>query len=121
MNFSQTKNQYLNHLTMKKLSLSIVAVFAFALIAKGQVKPPDDINALLQKNTCYSCHKADKKLIGPSWQDIAAKKYDKKKFIGLVAKPVQSNWPGYPAMNPLANVPKADLEKIYAWVSTLAK
>jgi cytochrome c len=104
---------------MKKLSLSIIAIVAFAFIAKGQVKPPDDINALLQKNTCYTCHKADKKLIGPSWQDIAAKKYDEKKFIGLVSKPVPSNWPGYPAMAALPSVPKGDLKKIYAWVSTL--
>ncbi len=119
MNFSQTKSQYLNHQTMKKLSLSIATVFAFALIAKGQVKPPDDITALLQKSTCYTCHKADKKLIGPSWQDIAAKKYDEKKFIALVAKPVPSNWPGYPVMLGLPSVPKADLKKIYAWVATL--
>ena len=106
---------------MKKFNLSVIALVAFTFIAKGQVKPPDEINALLQKSTCYTCHKADKKLIGPSWEEIAAKKYDKKKFIALVAKPVPSNWPGYPAMAPLANVPKGDLEKIYAWVSTLKK
>ncbi|NJN33867.1 MAG: cytochrome C [Saprospiraceae bacterium] len=94
----------------------------FVFSAKAQtVAPPTEVNGLLQKHTCYTCHKADKKMIGPSWQDIAKKGYDKKKFIGLVAKPVPANWPGYPPMAALPNVPKADLEKIYTWVSTLKK
>jgi len=30
-------------------------------------------NDLLQKNTCTACHAADRKLVGPSWSDIARK------------------------------------------------
>jgi cytochrome c len=108
--------------TMKRVFLMGLVFTAFIFKAQAQAPAvPADVTALLQKNTCYTCHKVDKKLIGPSWQDVAKKKYAKKKFIELVAKPVPANWPGYPPMAPLPQVPKGDLEKIYTWVSTLAK
>jgi cytochrome c len=55
------------------------------------------------------------------WSEVAAKKYTKKQFIGFVSKPVPANWPGYPPMAALPQVPKGDIEKIYGWVSSLAK
>jgi cytochrome c551/c552 len=106
---------------MKKFLFS-AAFVALALIAKAQTSTiPADVNGLLQKHTCYTCHHPTKKIVGPSWTDIAAKKYDAKKFANLVAKPKPANWPGYVAMAPLPNVPKGDLGKIHAWVSTLKK
>jgi cytochrome c len=104
---------------MKKV-LFTMALAAIFTTAKSQTIPAD-INALLQKHTCYTCHKADKKMVGPAWVDVAKKKYSAKQFAALVAKPVPSNWPGYAPMAPLPNVPKGDLSKIHAWVSTLAK
>ena len=104
---------------IKRLVFS-TALVIFAFSIKAQTIPAD-INALLQKNTCYTCHAANKKIIGPTWTEVAAKKYSKKQFTGFVAKPVPANWPGYPPMAPLPNVPKGDIEKIYGWVSTLAK
>jgi cytochrome c len=103
-----------------------VFVFAAFMLATFSIKAqapaiPADVTALLQKHTCYTCHAANKKMVGPSWTDIAAKKYDAKKFASLVAKPQPTNWPGYVAMAPLPNVPKGDLKKIHEWVSSLAK
>ena len=109
-------------ITMIKKLLS-VAVFTavFSLSARSQTAIPADINALLQKHTCYTCHKADKKLVGPSWKEIAGKKYSAKKFTDLVYKPVAANFPQYtPPMVGLPNVPKGDLAKISTWVATLA-
>ena len=103
----------------KALFLAAFAV-SFSTI-KAQTAIPADINGLLQKHSCYTCHKAEKKMVGPSWSDIAAKKYTAKQFIALVYKPVPSNWSGYVAMAALPNVPKGDLTKIATWVSTLAK
>lgn len=97
-------------------SISIVAVGA----AKAQ-QIPSDINKLLQNHTCYTCHAVSKKMVGPTWKDIAAKKYTEKQFAQLVAKPKPSNWPNYPAMAALPNVPKGDLKKISDWVNTLNK
>ena len=38
--------------------------------ATGAVTMPAD---LLQKNSCTACHAADRKLVGPSWTDVAKK------------------------------------------------
>lgn len=107
---------------MKKGFLAAAFIAFFGLLKAQSVVIPPAVNALLQKHSCYTCHKVDKKMVGPSWTDIAAKKYTSNKFVDLVYKPVPSNWPTYkPAMLPLPKVPKADLEKMAAWVATLAK
>ncbi len=101
---------------MKKILL------ACAILAGGHtmsMAQSADVQALLEKHTCYSCHSPKKKMIGPTWPEIAAKGYTKKRFVQLVAKPEPQNWPTYAPMAPLPKVPKADLEKIYDWVITL--
>lgn len=77
---------------------------------------PVEIGALLNKYTCSSCHAFSTKLVGPSWKDIADKKYTKKRIVELVYKPSPGNWPTYPPMIAQTNVPKADLNKIAAWL-----
>jgi cytochrome c len=103
----------------------IIVIFSFSAIyfssSAQSAKAPDDIQALLSKNNCVTCHKVDKKAVGPSWEDIAAKKYTNKRFAELVAKPEPANWPGYTPMTGLPKTPKADLTKIANWVKTLAK
>ena len=50
-----------------------------------------------------------RKLVGPIWTDIAAKKYSAKRIAQLGAKPEPANWPGYVPMV-AQKVPKADME-----------
>lgn len=80
---------------------------------------PADIHALLEKNGCNACHKLDKKLIGPSWIEIAARRYPKKRLTDLVYKPEPANWPGYVPMQPMPLVPRGELNKISAWIVAL--
>jgi cytochrome c len=107
---------------MKKFFSIAVLVASFGTAMTAQTTPaiPADIKGLLEKHTCYTCHKTDKKMVGPSWLDIAKKKYSTKAFTALVYKPVPANWPGYTPMIGLPNVPKADLKKIAEWVNGLA-
>ena len=108
---------------MKKLFSIAVLVALFSLAANAQAAPsiPADIKGLLEKHTCYTCHKTDKKMVGPAWQEVAKKDYSAKQFKTLVYKPVPANWPGYTPMIGLPSVPKADLKKIAEWVATLKK
>ncbi len=106
---------------MKKIILFSVCSFFFSLSSFSQIVIPANVEALLKKHTCVSCHKAEKKSIGPSWEDIAQKKYDKKTIIVLVHEPIPSNWPGFTPMAALPNVPKADIGKIAIWIKTLEK
>jgi cytochrome c len=77
---------------------------------------PPAIGTLLLKYGCTACHAPSTKLVGPSWQDIAAKKYSKKRLMALITKPEPGNWPGYPPMVAQTTVTKEDLGKIAGWL-----
>lgn len=75
--------------------------------------------ALAQKNACLSCHGVDKKIVGPSFKDIA-KKYaaDKGAHAKLAAKVKAGGkgvWGEVP-MPPNPQVKQEDLDKIITWV-----
>jgi cytochrome c len=55
---------------MKTLIVNIVA--AVGLMAGG-VSLAADMPDLAKKYGCTNCHKIDKKVVGPAWQDVAAK------------------------------------------------
>ena len=39
----------------------------------GVASSATDARALAQKSGCFTCHMIDKKLVGPAWNDVAAK------------------------------------------------
>jgi|GEM_PF-1269361 len=81
---------------------------------------PDDINLLLEKNTCLSCHEANEKVVGPAYKEVAKRNYTNEQIVELIYKPKPSNWPDYPTpMVGLPNVPKAEALKIAEWINSL--
>ena len=106
---------------MKKLFALLPLVALLAAFSPAQKSPdiPADIQALLDKNGCAACHNMTRKLVGPTWPDIAAKKYSAKRIGELVRKPEPRNWPGFVPMLAQPNVPKAELTKISNWLSKL--
>jgi cytochrome c len=93
----------------------MTAASAALLMMSGLASAADDGRALAQKNACMSCHGVDKKIVGPSFQEVA-KKYagDKGAQAMLVAK-VKSGgkgvWGQIP-MPPNPQVKEADLKVI---------
>ena len=77
------------------------------------------VQNLLNRYACASCHGMESKPVGPGWPEIAARDLTLEQFKTLVANPEPSNWPDYTPMAPMGYVPDGDLEKIYAWMSTL--
>lgn len=75
--------------------------------------------ALAKKYNCLACHAVDKKLIGPSYKDVAGKyKSDKgaeAKLIGKVKNGSSGTW-GQVPMPPNASVPDADIKTLVKWV-----
>jgi len=55
---------------MKAMIVSMVA--ATGLMMAG-VSMAADMPELAKKYGCTNCHKIDKKVVGPGWQDVAAK------------------------------------------------
>ena len=80
------------------------------------------VQPLLQKNTCLTCHNVETKLIGPSYREIATKKYSVAQIVQLIQKPNPANWAGYATRMPsMAHVPKNELILIAEWIKTLEK
>lgn len=109
--------------TMTKILALLPILFALAAFKPATPSVagptvPADIQALLDKYGCAACHNMDRKLVGPKWTEIAAKKYSAKRIAQLVTKPEPANWPGYVPMV-AQSVPKGDLEKVAKWLANL--
>lgn len=82
----------------------------------------EEVKPLLAKNTCLACHATDKKVVGPSYIDVAKRKYSNEKIVELIYAPKPENWPDYSTpMAPMPQVSKGDALKIAAWINSLAK
>jgi cytochrome c551/c552 len=81
-----------------------------------------EIQGLLAKHTCNACHKTNDKTVGPSFAEIAKRKYTVAKMAQLIAVPQPQNWPDFETpMAPMPHVPKKDVEKIATWINSLRK
>ncbi|WP_211327198.1 hypothetical protein [Chitinophaga flava] len=78
------------------------------------------IQPLLNKHTCSSCHNPDKKQVGPGFKEVAKRNYTVAKIMALIKNPKPENWPGYATpMPPFPQVPQADAMKIAQWINSL--
>jgi cytochrome c len=105
-----------------KLLMGIVA--AVAVMLTNQALAADKVDmaaslALAQKSGCMACHMVDKKVVGPSFKDVAAKyKGDKKAEDMLIAKVTKGGtgtWGKIP-MPPNAKLVPADTKTLVQWV-----
>ena len=97
----------------------------FALIAAAVVAGPAlaaDPADLAKAKNCMTCHAIDKKLVGPSYQDIA-KKYAGQKdaeamLFEKVKKGGKGTWGAVP-MPPHPQVSDENAKKLAAWILSL--
>ena len=105
---------------MKTLATCLF-VSAGLLASAGNALASD---ALAKKHNCLACHATDKKLVGPSYMDVAAKyKSDAGAEAKLVAKVKNGGvgaWGQIP-MPPNASVPDADVKALVKWVLSVKK
>ncbi|WP_236973482.1 DUF7133 domain-containing protein [Membranihabitans maritimus] len=81
-----------------------------------------DIDLLLAKYTCQSCHHLSDKRVGPSFSEISKKRYSIEEMIELIQSPKPGNWPEFATpMPPMSHVPEEDLERIAKWIRGLDK
>ena len=100
------------------IALAATAVFACGLEARAA-----DAGEDLAKNSgCLACHSVDKKLVGPSYTDIANKYRGDKSAPASLAKKVKEGgkgvWGDIP-MTPNAHVKDADIQTIVNWILAL--
>ncbi len=105
---------------MKKIVLSLAFILGVSAISMAQTKIPPAVQKLLQKNTCLACHNPDTRLVGPAYKEVMKqKKYKPEEIVELIYKPEPKNWPGYPPMAPMTQVPKDEALTIAKWIATL--
>lgn len=110
---------------MKKLLATLFATVTLAGVsfnASAQASTadiPDDMNALMSKYTCIACHRPNQRLVGPAYSDVAKKKYSNAQIVNLIYNPIPTNWPGYPPMAAMKQVPKDDAMKLAVWINSL--
>jgi cytochrome c551/c552 len=81
-----------------------------------------EVQPLLLKNTCLSCHNATKRQVGPAYVDVAKRKYSVNELVQLIHNPKPEHWPDYSTpMPPMPQVPKEEARKIALWIKSLAK
>jgi cytochrome c len=95
------------------------AVLVLGLAAALAGAPALASEELAKKHGCFACHAADKKLVGPSYKEVAAKyRADKgadAKLFDKVKKGGTGAWGTVP-MPPNAHVPDADIKTLVKWV-----
>ena len=99
-------------------NLFIVAA-AVALVAAMPARANAD---LAQKKNCMACHALDKKLIGPSYKDVAAKYAGQKDATDKLAQKILKGGSGVWGAVPMpANpqVSEAEAKQLAAWVLTV--
>jgi cytochrome c len=75
--------------------------------------------ALAQKNACMACHAADKKLVGPSYQDIVKRYAGQKEAEANLAKSIKAGGSGKWGPVPMpaqAGLSDADAKTLAAWI-----
>ncbi len=80
--------------------------------------------ALAKKSNCMACHQVDKKLVGPSYQDVAKKYAGDKTAEAKLAEKVKKGGSGVWGPVPMAPNPQvadADLKTLVKWVLAGAK
>jgi cytochrome c len=102
-------------------------VFAAAVLAAGSAQAALDNTAalaLMQKDGCAACHAIDKKVVGPAYQDVAAKYKGDKGALAKLSEKVKKGgsgvWGEVP-MPPNVQVSDADINNLVSWILTLKK
>lgn len=97
---------------MKKLLITMaLTVAATAAMA--------DAMALAKANACLACHAVDKKLVGPSFKDVAAKYADRKDAVEYLTKKIKSGGAGVWGPIPMpaqARLSDAQAKELAQWV-----
>jgi len=94
-------------------------LFAFSVMISGHVAASEK---LAQSSGCMTCHAVDRKLVGPSYKEIATKYRNDKAASANLVKKVKAGGSGVwgpTPMPPNAHVKEDDIKAIVNWTLTL--
>jgi cytochrome c len=101
---------------MNKRNFAIMAAVIAALSAPWAARASDE---LAKKSGCATCHAVDKKMVGPSYKDVAAKYKNQKGAEALIAGRIKNGGSGVWGSLPMpatAGLSDADAATLAKWV-----
>ena len=106
-----------------KIFVTLIAAAAAVTFAAGtHAADAKAAEALAKSSGCLACHTMDKKLVGPSYKDIAAKYRAQKgaeaDLINRVKAGGKGAWGDIP-MPPNAHVKDADIKTMVQWILSI--
>ncbi len=105
---------------MTMFSNSLLAVALLALASNAALaQDAAAAKALASKNACLACHAVDKKLVGPSYKDVAAKHKGQADALEKVAARIKSGGSGMYGpvpMPPQAQLKDDELKLLAGWI-----
>jgi cytochrome c len=98
---------------------TIATTAALAALALAPTAQAQDMSKLAADKGCLACHQADKKLVGPSYKEVAAKYRTDKEAMGKLVKKVREGsngvWGPVP-MPPNQAVSEKDAAVLVKWI-----
>jgi cytochrome c len=107
---------------MKVIVAALAAATALVFADSALAADAKAAETLAKNSGCFACHATDKKLVGPSYKDVAAKYRNDKNAEANLVKKVKAGgkgvWGDVP-MPPNAHVKDADIKTIVQWILSL--
>jgi cytochrome c len=107
---------------MKMLVTALVAAGFVFLAPQASAADAKAAEALAKNSGCFACHSVDKKVVGPSYKDVAAKYRNNKAAEAMLIKKVKNGgkgvWGDVP-MPPNTHVKDQDIKTIVEWILSL--
>ena len=97
------------------------AALGFMTFAPGALA--QDAEKLAQQKACMACHQVDKKMVGPSYKEVAAKFRKDKNAVAVMVKSIrggsQGKWGPQVPMPPNAAVSESEAQILAKWILSL--
>jgi cytochrome c len=110
----------------QRLLMTVIAAAVAITTAAGQCAfaadatvSPADAMSIARKNACMGCHAVDRKLVGPSFQQIAAKYKGDAKAPARLETKVRDGGSGVWGMLPMPShrsMDATDITKVVGWI-----
>src|SRR5688572_29047707 len=107
---------------MKIAAIVVTAAAAALLSTSARAADAKSAEALAKSSGCFACHTTDKKLIGPSYKDVADKYRGNKgaeaDLINKVKNGSKGVWGDIP-MTANAHVKDEDIKAVVQWILSI--
>jgi cytochrome c len=110
--------------TQSRLPIRAAAiVLGFSALAVASAAVADQLEDMMKKEGCNACHSESKKIVGPSYKEVAAKYRGNPKAVEMLVEKVKKGgsgvWGPIPMPPNSPRVPDADIKKMVELILAL--